>query len=208
MIATWAFLRDRWPAVVVGFFGLSLTLKPQLACIVWAYFFLANSKYRQRALLAAGAAIVFSLPGLILAASHPQTAHWMHDLAINLNAMTVPGNVNDPSPHDAYSGSIVNLQSIVLVFRDDLTYANRVTWIVSGIFLAMWAFVTIKAKPSMAKDLLGIGAASLLTLLPMYHHSYDIHLLLLMFPALAILQGEGPLCRWFGTMSAVMLILL
>ena len=60
----------------------------------------------------------------------------------------------------------------------------------------------------MAKDLLGIGAASLLTLLPMYHHSYDIHLLLLMFPALAILQGEGPLCRWFGTMSAVMLILL
>lgn len=44
--------------------------------------------------------------------------------------------------------------------------------------------------------LLGLAVLSPLTMLPIYHRSYDVRLLLLAVPALAMVWAEGGLRRW------------
>jgi hypothetical protein len=205
-IATWAFLRDRWLAVGVVCFALSLTLKPQIGCFIWVYFFLASAAHRRKAIFAAAATIAFCLPGLLLAASQPQSAHWLHDLSTNLSGIAAPGKSSDTSllNHEAYH--IVNLQSLVGVFVGDKANANRIAWAIIIVPFAAWVYITLRARASDAKDLFGLATVALLTLLPVYHQNYDLRLLFLIFPALALLKTKWRTAYWVGSILAVALI--
>jgi hypothetical protein len=68
---------------------------------------------------------------------------------------------------------------------------NHITWAIVGSLLLMWAYVAWRALPSLKTDALGIAAIACLCLLPIYHRHYDVRLLILTFPAVALLMKAG-----------------
>lgn len=68
---------------------------------------------------------------------------------------------------------------------------NAVAYIVFGLLLAAWIAAAMRMKPGCTNDLLSMGALAVLTLLPVYHRSYDSRLSLLALPA-----GLTVLHRW------------
>jgi hypothetical protein len=180
VIGAWALLRDRWVRVGVVCFALSLTLKPQIGALVWVYFVLSGGtyrRYRRRALIVAGLTVIFCLPGLLLATSHPQAAHWPQDLSVNLRGIAAHGNISDPGPSNSDSYMIANLQTIVSIFRDDAAFENHVVWVAFGFLFIVWAYITVRAGAGMEKDLLGVASVAVMSLLPIYHRHYDARLL-------------------------------
>ena len=57
--------------------------------------------------------------------------------------------------------------------------------------MLIWCYVTFRADWSRRKDFLGLASIACLSILPIYHRNYDLRLLLLTFPAVAMLMYEG-----------------
>jgi hypothetical protein len=136
-------------------------------------------------------AALFCVPGVIWAAQIPAAVHWPHELGINLAASASRGSINDPGPTSYNAILVTDLQSVVAVFADVPQIYNPVSWIVVGVLLLPWGFVALRADHSVKKDLLGVATIACLALLPIYHRHYDVRLLILTFPALAVLFSEG-----------------
>ena len=86
---------------------------------------------------------------------------------------------------------MVNLQTVVSVFRDDPHFYNLVSYLICIPLLLVWAFVTMRSRPSPKRDWLALAAIAALTMLPVYHRTQDTKLLLLAVPACAMLWAEG-----------------
>jgi hypothetical protein len=59
------------------------------------------------------------------------------------------------------------------------------------LLLIVWAFVTLRSRPSPRRTWLALAAIAALTMLPVYHRAQDTKLLLLTVPACAMLWAEG-----------------
>jgi hypothetical protein len=91
---------------------------------------------------------------------------------------------------------VINLQSVICVFRDDPRIYNSVSYLVCGSLLLVWSVCTLRARFSPARAWLALAAVVPLTLLVAYHRPYDAKLLLLTVPACALLWAEGGPIRW------------
>lgn len=205
-IGAWCVLRGRFPWAGAVCFALSLAIKPQIGCFVLLYFFLAGGAARRRSLQIAGLTVLFCLPGLAWAWLMPESAHWVHDLRANMIAIAAPGGLNNPGPTSYNAHLVTDLQSIIALYRDSAPFYNHLTWAIAGVLFLVWGYVAVRAHPSHRKDLIGIAAIACLTLLPVYHRQYDVRLLLLMFPALALLFAEKGVVRWTALVLAVAVI--
>jgi hypothetical protein len=203
VIAVWCLIKDNYPNIGIFCFALSLSLKPQLGGLILIYFLLAGRAFRKRALQIIGATVLLSVPGIVWVSVMPQSAHWPHDLAANLTGTQSRGNPNDPGPTNPYSTQISDLQSVVSVFRDDPPFYNHVSWAIVGSLILIWAIVAVRASPSHRKDLLGIATIACLCLLPSYHRNHDLRLLLLTFPAVALLMEEGGLAGILAATASI-----
>jgi hypothetical protein len=209
VIAVWCLLKDRFPVLAIVCFALSLTLKPHIGGLVWFYFLLSGAAlYRRRAWQILLATILLSLPGVLWASFTPQSAHWMHDLHVNLVGVAAHGNASDPGPANDEASGIASLQTVVSLFRDDPHVYNPVSWLLIGVLLVAWIYTTIRMKPSKKKDFLGLASIACLALLPIYHRVYDTRLLLLTFPALALLLSEGGITGIVAFLLAAMAIVV
>ncbi|MGA2087236.1 MAG: hypothetical protein ABSG60_17145, partial [Terracidiphilus sp.] len=88
---------------------------------------------------------------------------------------------------------LVDLQAVFSFFRDQPRIYNSAAYIVCAPLLLVWAFVTLRSRPSPARARLALAAIVPLSLLPVYHHLYDAKLLLLTVPACAMLWAGGGL---------------
>jgi len=187
VIAIWCLLRDRFGLLTILCFAISLALKPTIACFLLLYFFLAVGRYRRRARQILAVAAVIAIAGAAWATLMPSAAHWPAELRANTAGMAAPGNSSDSGPTNPEVLQLVNLQTVTsLLFPTRLAYNAAALSLCAALFIA-WGILILRSKPSWQRDLLALAAGANLSLLPLYHRGYDTRLLLLVFPAVALL---------------------
>jgi hypothetical protein len=192
VIAVLCFFRERFVLFGILCFAISLALKPHDTGLVWLYFLLAGGVYRKRALQTLLATVALCLPP-VLWVWHV-APHWMQELHATLSAYSVRGGLNDPCPASTGGhgpGMIVDLQVAISFFWDDPRIYNAASYLVFALLLIVWAYVTLRSRPTPAKTWLALAAITPLTMLPFYHRQSDTLLLLLTVPACAMLWAEG-----------------
>jgi hypothetical protein len=199
VIAVWCFVRNRFVFAGILCLAISLAVKPHDTGLVWLYFLLAGGVYLKRALQTLLATIVISLPGVLWA--WRLSPHWMQEFNSNLLAFSVRGGTNDPGLASGGAhglGTVVSLQAIFSVFRDDPHFYNPASYLVFGLLLIVWIFVTLRWRSTPANLWLALASIAALSMLPVYHRQYDTKLLLLAVPGCAMLFVEHRLTGWLA----------
>ena len=200
VIAVWCFLRGRFVPAGVLCFALSLAIKPHVAGPVWLFFLLAGGLHRKRALQTLAMTAVLSLSAVFWVWS--VSPRWMTELETNMQTISAHGNWNDPGPaglDPRYHGAIqISLQTAVSVFRDDPRFYNPVTYLLCAPLLLVWAITTLRRRFSRESAWLALAAVAALSMLPLYHRLHDAGLLLLVFPAFAMLWAKGGATAWLA----------
>jgi len=194
VVAVWCFLRDMFVWAGILCLAVSLALKVHDAGLVWLYFLLAGVPYRKLALQTLLVSAVLGLAAI--AWITPIAPNWIQELHSNLQVTSARGGNADPGPASGspHSGvMVIDLQSVISVFRDDPRVYNPTSYLVCGALLLVWSFVTLSSRFSPARANLALAAIVPLTLLVTYHRTYDAKLLLLAVPACAMLWAEGGL---------------
>ncbi len=190
--AVWCLLRERFVLAGMLCLAISLAVKPQDSGLIWLYFLLAGGVYRKRALQTLLMAVVLSLPGVLWV--WYVAPHWFQEWRTNVLALSVHGGMNDPGPASAGAhgiGKMISLQTVFSVFWDDPRIYNQLSYLVCAPLLLLWAFVTMRSRPSQKKVWSALAAIAALSMLPVYHRQVDTKLLLLTIPACAMLWAEG-----------------
>jgi hypothetical protein len=197
VIAVWCFLKKRFATLGVLCLASSLVIKPHDAGLVWLFFLLSGGIYRKRALQTLVAAIVLGLPGIFMV--WQVSPHWMTELRSNVAQFSVPGGILDPGPL-SYAGrdpdSVINLQTVVSEINADPRVYNSVSYLVAGVLVGLWAIAVLRSKSSPKRDLLALAAIAALSMIFGFHRQHDAKLLLLTFPAFAMLWSEGGIIGW------------
>ena len=82
--------------------------------------------------------------------------------------------------------------------RDEPRFYNAASFAVCAGLFALWVVPVVCCRASSARDLFALASASSLSLLPLYHRQYDTRLLLLTFPAVALLIASRRPAGWVG----------
>lgn len=199
MVAIWCFVKNRFVALGVVCLAISIAFKPHDAGFVWLYLLLAGGALRRHAIQVLLLAIVLCVPAILWVSN--VAPHWVHELHSNLVATSARGDLSDPGPTSMGAhtlGMVVSLQTAVSVFRDDPNFYNHVTYLVIGPLIFIWMLITLRSPFSIRKMWIALAVISALSLLPVYHRSYDAKLLLLSVPACAMLWAEGGLVGWLS----------
>ena len=207
-IAVWCFLENRFVRMGVVCLGLSLAIKPHDAGLVWLYFVLAGGAYRKRALESLAITAVIGLTAVVWV--WHVAPHWMHDWSGNLAAISAPGGMNEPGPN-SFSGhsvyTVVDLQAVISIFRDDPLFYNLVTYLICGTLLLVWSIWTLRTRVSVSKAWVSLAAATAFTLLITYHRPWDAKLVMLAIPPCCMLWarrgGVGKAALWITTAAVL-----
>ena len=198
-IGAWCFLKRRYEFAGVLLFVIALLLKPHDSGFIWLFFLLSGRALRKRALQALA---ITALLGLCSALWIPRSSpHWTAELHSNLQTASLRGSVNDPGPSGITSRGIVpivSLQSALGIFNNNPRFYNPASYLAGGILILVWAIAVLRRPFSREGALLSLAAVSLLTLLPIYHRTYDAKLLLLTVPACALLWTARDPKRWLA----------
>ena len=195
--AVWCFFKERFVPVGVLCLAASLVIKPHDAGLVWLFFLLGGAPYRKRALATLIVTLALSLPA-VLWVSHV-APHWMQELQTNLVATSAHGDIRDPGPTSSGIHEleiVIDLQSVISVFRDDPRVYNSASYLICGTLLLVWAIRTLRSDLMQPRDCLALAVIVPLTMLVSYHRAYDAKFLLLTIPACAMLWAEGGIIAW------------
>jgi hypothetical protein len=199
VVAVWCFLEERFVPVGILCLVVSLAIKPHDAGLVWLYFLLAGGVYRKRALQTLFIALVLGLLACLWV--WHIAPHWMGDWQTNLASISAHGGLNDPGP-DSLTGRsgamVIDLQSALILLRQDPRFYNLVSYLVCGVPLLIWSVRTITSRFTPARAWLALASVVPLTMVVTYHRPWDAKLLLLTVPACAILWAEGGAIRWIA----------
>jgi hypothetical protein len=194
VVAVWCFLKERFVPAGILCLAVSLAIKPHDAGLIWLYFLLAGGIYRKRALQAVLVTALLSVPA-ILWVSHV-APNWIAEQHSNLSTTSARGALSDPGPTSIsmnYADRVIDLQTVISVFRDDPHIYNPASYLVGGALLLVGAVRTLRSRFSQRNAWLALAAIAALSMLPIYHREYDAKLLLLTVPACALLWAEGGL---------------
>jgi hypothetical protein len=195
LIAAWCFVEERYTLGGVLCLTISLLLKPHDSGLVWLYFLLAGGAYRKRALQTL--ALTVFLGGTALVWASQISPHWVAEMKFNLSSISTHGGMNDPAPGssvDRTAGLVIDLQSVLSIFRNEPRFYNSISYLVCGSLLLALSLKTLllKSVPSDLAVWIALSAIAPLTMLVTYHKPYDAKLLLLMIPAAIRLWGFKP----------------
>jgi hypothetical protein len=205
----WCFRKERFVFAGILCLAVGLMVKPHDVGLVWLYFLLAGGTHRKRALQTLVVTIVLSIPAILWVAH--VSPNWAQELHSNLVAFSAHGRFNDVGPaaitlHQL--DMIIDLQTVISVFRDDPAIYNPASYLICGSLLLVWLVGRYRSRRSPAKELLGLASLAALSMLPTYHRQYDAKLLLLTIPACAMLWAKGGRLRWPAfTVTAAAVIL-
>jgi hypothetical protein len=199
LVAAWSFLEGRFARAGAICMAISLVRKPHDAGLVWFYFLLAGGIHRKRALQALGIAAVLMLAS-VLWVSHI-APRWPQELGANLHTLSAHGSVNDPGPDSLTFISadyVISLQSLFSLIRDNPRFYNPAGYLICGLLLLASAIREIRSRFTKQNAWIALAAISALSMLPVYHRTYDARLLLLAVPACALLWREGGRLKWMA----------
>lgn len=196
--------RNGWAGLGLGV----LSFKPTFLPLYVAYYLLRRS-YRLVSLCLVTAAACTLVP--LLLTQRPLVAtltNWVRTITMHQGAQ----HINDPSPFTPYSAQLVNLGP--LVYRVLNASSGVATASLALILLIAFSYTAylIRRTPHTASDsLLDFGLISALSLLSVYHRSYDIFLL---FPGLLYIYAHAANARekairqpWLGFVVVAMLLI-
>ena len=106
-------------------------------------------------------------------------------------ALSQHGMTNDPGPANPSAPNLVGLKDLLSLVRDDPHFYTPITYVFCGLLLGAWFLALRRFQPSKQRDYLALAAMALLSMLPVYHRDYDVGLLIVMFPGLAVLAKRG-----------------
>jgi hypothetical protein len=163
--------------------------------------------FRRLALYTLAATLILMTPGILLAFHHSASADWPHELQTNLVGIAAHGNASDPGPSNVEASSVASLQTIFSLIHDTPRFYNRASIAVFIPLLLAWLYLVMRPvrnpdrsllggagfTATSARDLLAIATAAAMSFLPIYHRQYDTRLLILMFPAVALLASTSRL---------------
>jgi len=193
VVAVWCFFRERliWAGILC--LAISLALKPHDSGLVWLYLLVMGRAIRKRALYTAMVTVLLAVPAVIWISN--VAPNWDRDLGANLAATSAHGDISDPGPDSiSRAGSadiIVDLQTVVSVFRDEPVFYNPAVWGICGGLMALLIVKAMRSQPSPGNAWYALAAVAPLTMVITYHRPYDAKLLLLAIPACALLWAEG-----------------
>jgi hypothetical protein len=199
VVAVWCFVENRFALAGITCLAISLMLKPHDGGLVWLYFLLAGGVYRKRAVQTLIMTVALCIP-IVLWVTYV-SPHWFPELRSNLAVLSAHGHLNDPGPQSMAGHGIamvIDLQTMISVFRDDPRVYNSISYLICGLLLLVWSVATVRSRPSPASTWLALAAIAPLSMLPVYHRLGDAKLLLLTVPACAILWAEGGLLGWLA----------
>jgi len=192
VVAVWCFLRERFVWAGILCLAVSLVIKPHDAGLVWLYFLLAAAPHRKHALQTLLVTVLLGLAAFLWV-SHV-APNWIHELHSNLLVADAPGGLSNPglaSANMRTPNHVIDLQTVISVFRNDPRFYNLVSYLVCGALLLGWSVRTLRLRSSPAGAWLALAAVVPLTMLVTYHRPWDAKLLLLTVPACAMLWARG-----------------
>ena len=196
VIAVWCFVRQRFAVAGVLCLAVSLVVKPHDAGLIWLFFLLAGGTFRKRALQTLLVCTLIAIPAVVWISN--VAPHWTQELRSNiaLSSSAIGRDNPGPSSLTAHQGGvIVDIQTILSVFRDDPRFYDPATYLFIGSIILLWSLITARTRLSPSTTWLALAAIAPLSLLPTYHRSHDAKILLLSIPACAMLWAEGGLIR-------------
>jgi hypothetical protein len=192
VIAVWCFIRKRWEWAGVACLAISLALKPHDSGLVWLCLLLLGGSLRKRSLQALAITVLLAIPALLWTSN--VAPGWSHELRANLASTSARGDISDPGPTSInQKGSadvIIDLQTIVSLFRDNPSFYNPVVYGICALLLMVWGITTVRLPDSNENIWFALAVAAPLAMLFSYHRPYDAKLLLLAVPACAILWTQ------------------
>jgi hypothetical protein len=209
VIAVWCFLQNRSTLAGTICMAIALVMKPHDVGLIWLYFLLAGGLARKRALQTLIPVAALVVPALLWTAQI--APHWLVEMQANQSALMQRGALNDPGPHSGGSFGVnmtLCLQTIVSRFWDNPHFYNPVVYFICGALLLIWLRKTLQSRFSPQLAWFAIAAVVPLTILVVYHRSYDARLLLLSVPACAMLWRRGGRLAWWAlalTLAAIIL---
>lgn len=198
-IAYWCFVRRRAVWAGTCLLALALVLKPHDAGPLWLYLLLIPGVTRRSAIRSLGLALVLGLLSIVWIGH--ASPHWASELHANLLRTSAQGGLNDPGPESLATdniAAIIDLQSVVSLFRDDQAAYNLIAYIVGGCLLMAWLIFTMRGRDAKKYGNLALAVVVPLSLLVTYHRVYDAKELLLTVPAFAALWAEGGAVKWLA----------
>ncbi len=194
VIAAWCFVKQRFGILGIFLLAIALVMKPHDAGFVWLYFLLAGGTARKRALQTLAVTAVLCV--IALAWIVPVSPHWMQELHSNLAQLAGYGGPSNPSVSGRGMGAIISLQATVSLFRNDPRIYNPTAFLVVGGLVLIWIIAVLRKPSSHEGALLALAAISILTLLPVYHRTYDATLVMLTIPACAAVWARKGAWGW------------
>jgi hypothetical protein len=197
VIAAWCLIRRRFGPVAVVLMSLSLLIKPQDAGFIWLYFLLAGGTMRRRAWQMLALTVVLGVCAVVWI--EPASPHWMPEMHKNIETLAARGGISDPGPAGRpFAGfdPIISVQTTAAILRDDPRFYDSMSYVIGGGLIMAWGVAVLRKRATREGALLALAAASILTILPVYHRTNDAKLLLLMIPACAMLWAGGGVRRW------------
>jgi glycosyl transferase family 87 len=203
VIGVYCFLRGRRILVGTVLLMLSLAVKPFIGGLIVFYLFFKGVHRRYAALAMSGALSILLCAGLILK-MRPESTNWVSDIRANISRAVAPGGTDDPRPASEQAVAALNLQTVTSVFFREEKQFNVAAYAVFTVLFLAWALVTLRMDSSIENHLLAIGALTVITLLPIYHRTYDSRFLVLCIPS-AVIIFEG--CRVIGAFMCALIAL-
>lgn len=204
LIAAWCFIRERFAWVGVLCLAASLAIKPHDGFLVWACFLLVGGIFRRRALQVFAITLLVCLPAIgWVWLSAP---NWPAELRANLVSIAARGELDDPRPQassDRTAGVMINLQAGISLFDDDERIYNAVTVAICGAMMLIWAREILMDRRAAEHIWYALAGAAPMTMLLIYHRSYDAKLLLIGLPACARLWKARDARGWTALLLAV-----
>ncbi len=183
IIANLLFLNRKQPVLAVVLFVLAAALKPQLVLPSLAYFCLPRDTRKYALIAIASFAVGFGVACFALA-YQPSSSHWPSDLALQMNTAPLGG------VGSRIDTGIINLEGLTdLVFSSPMIFKS-IDLVIVATLAGLVVMGFLNGKTSCKRDWIGIAAVSFLTLLLVYHRSYDMRIQILCFPALGLLWGK------------------
>jgi len=134
---------------------------------------------------------------------------WPQELRANIHALSAHGSVNDPGPDSLsflISDPVISLQSTFSLLRDEPRFYNAASYLTCGLLLIAGALRVLRSRFTKQNAWIALAAIAPLSMLPVYHRTYDAKLLLLMVPACALLWREGGPLKWLAGLTTTLAI--
>ncbi len=192
LIAVWSAFRRHDRNLFLLFLSLSLVIKPQLTIVIAAAF-LCSKTYRKQAFL--GIVIACGLLAVSVAwlQLSPVQNQWMVSLKQNLSNTLLPAGSNSPTPFNRDAMRMTNLQTVFAAFTNNGILYDLLSWAFTAILASSTLLMLLPFKGTALFKTFAIAACTMITLMPVYHRTYDAKLMLLCVPAVLSLRRAQPI---------------